>query len=64
MEKQEVESLVLLRQKLIQEFNSLRDYKNNKNAIMKEIECARIIHFAITSLDKSLKGHVEFDSKK
>ena len=64
MQKQEVESLVLLRQKLIQEFTRLRDYKNNKNAIMKEVECARILHFAITELDKSLASHVEFESKK
>ena len=64
MNKQEVETLVLLRKKLIEEFSSLRDYKNNKNAIMKEIECARILHFAIIELDKSLAGNVEFKSVK
>ena len=60
MEKQEIESLIALRSKLIEEFNRLRDYKNNKNAIMKEVECARILHYAITELDKALKGNVEF----
>ena len=60
MDNQEIKSLVALRTKLIQEFERLRDYKNNKNAIMKEIECAKILHFAITELDSMLKGKVEF----
>ena len=60
MDNQEIKSLVALRTKLIQEFERLRDYKNNKNAIMNEIECAKILHFAITELDSMLKGKVEF----
>jgi hypothetical protein len=64
MNKQEIETLVLLRKKLIDEFTSLRDYKNNKNAIMKEIECAKILHYAIIELDKSLLGNVEFKPAK
>jgi len=60
MDNQEIKSLIALRTKLIQEFERLRDYKNNKNAIMKEMECARILHFTITELDNMLKGKVEF----
>ena len=60
MLKQELESLVMLRQKLIRDFERLRDYKNNKDAIMKEIECAKILHHTITALDKCLASSVEF----
>ena len=38
MENKDIEKLVSLRQKLINRFKKLKDYKNNKNAIMKEIE--------------------------
>ena len=61
MNKKEVKEIVELRQKLIRRFESLRDYKNNKNAIMKEFEHARLIHEVIVSLDKILKGHVDFN---
>ena len=37
MKKEEIEILVSLRQKTLSKFNKLRDYKNNTNAIMKEI---------------------------
>jgi len=61
MEKQEVANLVQLRTELIKEFEKLRDYKNNKNAIMKEVEHARVIHATITRLDNILKEHVKFE---
>ena len=61
MEKQEIVNLVQLRTELIKEFEKLRDYKNNKNAIMKEVEHARVIHATITRLDNILKEHVKFD---
>ena len=61
MEKQDVTNLVQLRTDLIKEFEKLRDYKNNKNAIMKEVEHARVIHATITRLDNILKEHVKFD---
>lgn len=60
MEKENIKILVELRTKLIEQFNQLRDYKNNKNAIMKEVDCARILDFTITEIDKALKGNVEF----
>ena len=60
MKKDEVQKIVNLRQGLLERYSSLRDYRNNKNAIMKEIEHARILHEIIVSLDNILKGHVDF----
>ena len=51
MEKQEVASLVQLRTELIKEFEKLRDYKNNKNAVMKEMDHAKLVHTMINRLD-------------
>ena len=56
----DVQSLVELRTKLIEYFNTLRDYKNNKNAIMKEVDHARILSETIEEIDDILKGHVDF----
>tara|TARA_R110000868_G_scaffold343363_1_gene604393 strand:- start:990 stop:1175 length:186 start_codon:yes stop_codon:yes gene_type:complete len=60
MEKQEVASLVQLRTELIKEFEKLRDYKNNKNAVMKEVDHAKLVHTMINRLDIILEGHVKF----
>ena len=60
MEKQEVASLVQLRTELIKEFEKLRDYKNNKNAVMKEMDHAKLVHTVINRLDIILEGHVNF----
>ena len=64
MKKEEIEILVNLRQKILVKFNRLRDYKNNKNAIMKEIDHARALHSVIVEIDKALKDHVNFSDKK
>ena len=64
MKKEEVEILVNLRQKTLNQFNRLRDYKNNTNAIMKEIDHARALHDVIVEIDKALKDHVNFSDKK
>ena len=61
METGEIRKLVNLRADLIKAFNSLRDYKNNKNAIMKESEHARLIHNTIKRIDDVLKEHVQFE---
>lgn len=60
MEKQDIQTIITLRSKLIAEYAKLRDYKNNKNAIMKEVDCARILDFAIREIDSLLAGKVEF----
>tara|TARA_B100002019_G_C20750785_1_gene348406 strand:- start:170 stop:364 length:195 start_codon:yes stop_codon:yes gene_type:complete len=64
MKKEEIEILVNIRQKTLNTFNRLRDYKNNKNAIMKEIDHARALHDVIVEIDKVLKDHVNFSDKK
>ena len=61
MEKQIIESIVKLRSELIKEFEKLRDYKGNKNAVMREIDHAKIVHTTITRLDIILKEHVNFE---
>ena len=60
MQIEEIKALVELRTNLIKEFQRLRDYKNNKNAIMKEVDCARIIDRTVKEIDKILEGKVEF----
>ena len=64
MKKQEIDLLVNLRQKTLEKFSRLRDYKNNTNAIMKEIDHARALHDVIIEIDKVLKDHVKFSDKK
>ncbi len=64
MKKEELETLVNLRQLIIAKFNRLKDYKQNKNAIMREIEHAELLHSIIVEIDKVLKEHVNFSDKK
>ncbi len=64
MKKEELHVLVSLRQKTLEKFNRLRDYKNNPNAIMKEIDHARALHEVIAEIDIVLKDHVNFSDKK
>lgn len=64
MKKEEIEILVTLRQKTLEKFSRLRDYKNNKNAIMKEFDHAKALHEVIVEIDKVLKEHVNFSDKK
>jgi hypothetical protein len=64
MKKEEIDVLVNLRQKTLEKFNRLRDYKSNTNAIMKEVDHARALHDVIVEIDKVLKEHVNFSDKK
>lgn len=64
MKKEEIDVLVNLRQKTLEQFNRLRDYKNNTNALMKEIDHARSLHEIIVEIDKVLSEHVNFSDKK
>ena len=60
MQIEQIKALIELRTNLIKEFERLRDYKNNPNAIMKEVDCARIIDRTVKQIDKMLEGKVEF----
>jgi hypothetical protein len=59
--KEVIEGLVNVRVSLIEKYNKLKDYKQNKNALMKEEDYAFFLHSTIVKIDKLLKGHVEFD---
>jgi peptidoglycan hydrolase CwlO-like protein len=60
MESKKIEELVTLRNSLIKHFKNLKDYKSNKNALIKEIDHAELVHSTIVQLDLILKDYVEF----
>lgn len=60
MENQEIQKLIKIRTELIHEFSRLNDYKSDKNALMKQIDCAAVLHKTINAIDEVLKGHVKF----
>ena len=60
MNKDDLGKLISLRAELVKEFERLRDYKNNKNAIMKEVDHAKVINMVIYKIDDVLKDHVSF----
>ena len=61
VENQEVNQLVNIRANLIKEYSRLRDYRSDKNALMKQVDCAAILHRTIVEIDSILKGHVKFE---
>ena len=61
MTKAEIDNLVELRMKLITKYNRLKDYRQNKNAIMREMDHAELLHETIVKLDGVLKQHVSFE---
>jgi 23S rRNA maturation mini-RNase III len=63
MEKEEVDFLVGMRKYLIENFDKCKDYHQNKNAIMREIDHAQILHTTIVKLDEILKNYVNFEPK-
>jgi hypothetical protein len=60
MDKNDLQKILNIRQELIAHFSTLRDYKSNKNALMKESDHAYVVHKTITQIDEILKEHVEF----
>ena len=60
MKQDDVNSLVAIRDFLIEKFNKCKVYKSNKNAIMREVDHAEIVHKTIVEIDKVLSGYVEF----
>ena len=63
MSEEEIKELVGIRQFLIERFNKVKDYQQNKNAIMREMDHAEIVHAAIVKIDNLLKNYVNFDNK-
>ena len=60
MENVDIEKIVHLRMMLINEFTKLKDYRSNKNAIMREIDHVQLLERTIKLIDKILEGHVTF----
>jgi hypothetical protein len=60
MNKEDLDRILGLRKELIDHFERLRDYKSNKNALMKESDHAARIHKTIVTIDEILKEHVSF----
>lgn len=58
--KEDLEKLLELRKSLVLQFEKCRDYKNNKNALMKEIDHIQCIGQAIKDLDGFLSKYVQF----
>jgi len=60
MDKKDLDKLLELRKSLIDHYQALRDYKSNKNALIKEVDHAARIHWTIVQIDNILKDHVSF----
>ena len=60
MSQEEIQKLVSIRTLLIEEFSKRKDWKNNRNAIMREIDHVEIIEKTIKQIDVILSGHVTF----
>jgi len=60
MNKEKLQKLIELRMTLIKEFQKRKDWRGNKNAIMREIEHAEILNETIKKIDAILAGDVTF----
>jgi hypothetical protein len=60
MKKEKLQKLIELRMTLIQEFQKRKDWKSNKNAIMREIELVELLNISIKKIDVILEGEVTF----
>jgi hypothetical protein len=60
MSQEEIKKLVDIRMVLLKDFKKRKDWKGNKNAIMREIEHIELIGETIKKIDLLLSGHVTF----
>ena len=60
-DKEFLQLIVDLRQRLVTEFSRIKDYKQNKNALIKEADYAESVHSTIVEIDSMLKGKVDFE---
>ena len=58
--KEDLERLLELRKSLVLQFEKCRDYKSNKNALMKEYDHIQVVGQAIKDLDGFLSKYVQF----
>ena len=60
MDQAKVQQLVDLRTTLIKEFQSRKDWRSNRNAIMREVEFVEVLEKAIKEIDNILSDFVTF----
>lgn len=60
MNEKDLSELIKLRNETITYYQTLRDYKSNKNALIKEIDHASFVHSIVVKIDNILKDHVKF----
>ena len=60
MEKLELETLVDLRMRLVEKYQSLEGGNNSNNSQMRQSETAEILEDAIKDIDSVLSSHVRF----
>ena len=60
MTKEEIQKLVDIRMMLFENFKSKKDWKNNRNAIMREIDHIEIMEKTIKEIDAILTNYVSF----
>ena len=63
MNEEDIKKLIDVRQHLITAFEKCKDWHNNKNAIMREMDHAECVHQAVVKIDKILENYVSFGSK-
>jgi len=61
MDKELLQRVVELRQRIIISFAKLKDYKQNKNALIKEQDYAMALHGIVVEIDNMLEGKVDFE---
>ena len=61
MNEEDIKSLIAIRNDLIEVYSKCKDYKSNKNAIMREVDHARIVHETVVKLDGVLAKYVSFN---
>tara|TARA_R110002167_G_scaffold99735_1_gene260986 strand:+ start:211 stop:396 length:186 start_codon:yes stop_codon:yes gene_type:complete len=60
MKTEKIQKLIELRTILIRDFHRRKDWKSNKNAIMREIEHVELLNETIKQIDGILEGNVTF----
>ena len=60
MSQEEIQKLVNLRAMIIENFEKCKDWRSNRNAIMREVEHVEVLSEAVKQIDAILSGHVTF----
>ena len=60
MSQEEIQKLVNLRAMIIENFEKCKDWRGNRNAIMREVDHVEVLSEAVKQIDAILSGHVTF----